>query len=49
MHCIICEINLPIDNYAIVEGIYFCLSCFLLQHSHINQTQISSTSQTTLS
>jgi hypothetical protein len=31
MRCIACENRLPINNYALVEGAYFCLTCFLGQ------------------
>jgi len=41
MRCITCQIRLPTNNYALVEGAYFCLTCFLEQHLNLPTTQIA--------
>ncbi|UJR14475.1 hypothetical protein I4U23_001472 [Adineta vaga] len=53
MKCITCEKHLPTNNYALVEGIYFCLDCFLEQHANLpilnqnDEIRLSSQNRTT--
>ncbi len=41
MRCITCENRLPKNNYALVEGTYFCLPCFLEQYSNFPTTPVT--------
>ncbi|CAF3136904.1 unnamed protein product [Rotaria sp. Silwood2] len=39
MKCVSCSIRLPSNNYALVEGNYFCWTCFFEQHVNLSTPQ----------
>ncbi len=40
MPCSICKNDLPSNNYAVEEGVFLCLPCFLERHRSRDLTQI---------
>ena len=49
MHCFDCVNDLSSDNYAVVEGIHFCLTCFIDRHRKLSRRQRTSHSPVALS
>ncbi|CAF1342345.1 unnamed protein product [Rotaria sordida] len=39
MRCVTCSIHLPSNNYALIEGDYFCWTCFFEQYANLSTTQ----------